>query len=268
LLKRQEEAYAGRQGGRLWVVNKTDGIAIARYVLDTIPVFDGMAAAGGRLYLSTVDGRVVSLTASGLKAMPSADAEPLQTKWDQPEDPEYLLPLPEPKDADFEEVSGCKVFASEIGYRLQANSKDTLGVALKKLGEPITDTATFRTRIRAVPDAQGLLRNGFLAFGGSAKEAELVKCGVRLQPQMARIVQGAFQDEEEAAVSAKVDAPEAEGLEAVVTVDLAAQRVMYVANGVKLEAKLASPLRAITYLGYVMDSALIDVAPVEIERKD
>jgi hypothetical protein len=266
LLKRQEEAYAGLQGGRLWVVDKADGKPIARHVLDTIPVFDGMAVAEGRLYVSTVDGRVMSLTASGIAALPSADAEPIQTQWDKPEDPDYLLPLPEPKDADFQKVSGCRVFASELGYRLKADGRETLGVALKKLDEPITGTATFRTRIRAVPDGQGLLRNGFLAFGGSAEEAELVKCGVRLQPQTARIVQGPFEDREGAAVSADVDAPEAKGLEAVVTVDLAAQKVTYVANGVTLEAELASPLRAINYLGYMMDSALVDVAPIEIER--
>jgi len=268
LLERQEEAYAGRHGGRLWVVDKADGKPIARHTLDTIPVFDGMAAAGGRLYLSTVDGRVKSLTASGLTALPSADAEPLQTKWDKPEDPDYLLPLPEPKDAEFQKVSGCKVFASELGYRLRANGKDTLGVAVKKLDEPITGTATFRTTIRAVPAAKGLLRNGFLAFGSSAKEADLVKCGVRLQNQRASIVQGPFKETEKAGVSAEVDAPEAKGLEAVVTVDLAAQHVTYVANGVKLEAKLASPLHAITYLGYMMDSALIDVAPIDIEQAE
>jgi hypothetical protein len=142
-----------------------------------------------------------------------------------------------------------------------------LGLALKKLDEPITGTAVFRAKIRAVPDAQGLLRNGFLAFGSSAKEAELVKCGVRLQTQKASIVQGPFQDGERTAISAQVDAPESAGLEAVVTIDLAAQEVTYVANGVRLEAKLKSPLRAVTHLGYVIDSALIDVAPIEIERK-
>ena len=262
LLARQEEAYAGGQGGLLWVVDKTDGKATARYALDTIPVFDGMAAAGGRLYLSTIDGCLKSFTASGVAALPSLDT-PLETKWDEPEDPKYLLPLLEPKDADFTTVRGCKVFASEMGYCLRANGKDALGVALKKLEEPITGTATFRTKIRAVPESQGLLRNGFLAFGGSAKEAELVKCGVRLQLQKASIIQGPFQEEEKTSVSATVDVPETTALEAVVTVDLAAGKVTYVANGVKLEAKLKSPLRAITHLGYVMEGALIDVAPIE-----
>jgi hypothetical protein len=37
---------------------------------------------------------------------------------------------------------------------------------------------------------------------------------------------------------------------------------------VRIEAKLKSPLRAITHLGYVLDGALIDVAPIEIEQKN
>ena len=265
LLARQEEAYAGRLGGLLWVVDKTDGRAVSRHALDAVPVFDGFAAAQGRLYVSTVDGRLKSLTASGIAAL-SLDAQPIQTKWDKPEDPKYLLPLPESKETDFATVKGCTVFASDLGYRLRANGKKTIGVALKKLDKPITGTATFRTKIRAVSGGKGLLKNGYLAFGASAKEADLVKCGVRLQPQSASIVQGTSKEKKQRTVSAKVDAPDAKGLDAIVTVDLTSQEITYVANGVKLEAKLVSPLDAITHVGYVMDSALIDVAPIEIER--
>jgi hypothetical protein len=204
-----------------------------------------------------------------VKALPSLEAQPVQTKWDEPEDPKYLLPLPKPKDADFEKVSGCKVFASDLGYRLHANGKETLGLALKKLDEPITGTATFRTRIRAVPESQGRLRNGYVAFGRSAEEAELVKCGVRLQPQKASIIQGPLRGgKQQISVSADVDAPAAKGLEAVVTVDLATQQITYVANGVPLNAKIKTPLRTITHVGYVMEGALIDVAALNIDRLD
>jgi hypothetical protein len=265
LLKRQEEAYAGKQGVLIWELDRSDGRVVARRALDTLPVFDGLAAAGGRLFLTTVDGRVKALSPSGLAALPALDKEPLQTKWDEPEDPKYLLPLPESKAADFDQVSGCKVLASKLGYRLQANGRDTVGVVLKKLDQPIEGSVVFRTAIRAVPEGVGLLRNGYLAFGNSTKEAKLVKCGVRLQPQTAAIIQGELTGVGKA-VSAKVDAPEEKGLEAVVTVDLTAQEVTFVANGVTLKAKLKSPLRAITHVGYVMDSALIDVMPVKIER--
>jgi len=52
-------AMDGRRGGLLWAVSATHGKRLAGYRLDSPPVFDGMAAAHGRLYFSTVDGKVV-----------------------------------------------------------------------------------------------------------------------------------------------------------------------------------------------------------------
>jgi len=265
LLKRQEEAYQGRHGGQLWLVDKRQGKILTRHALDTIPVFDGMATANGRLCVSTVDGRVLSFSRSGIEALPSLESRPAQTKWNQPEDPKYLLPLPESKEGDFAVVKGCKVFASKLGYRLRVNGKDTLGIALKKLEQPIAGTAVFRAKIRAVLNHDGLRKNGWLAFGNGGNEADLVKCGVLLQPQKASIMQGPFKGPGKRVVSAPVEAPDKTGLEAVVTVDLGAQTVTYLANGVKLEARLETPLRSITHVGYIIDSALIDVTPITIE---
>ena len=58
-MQRQSRLFAGKEGGMLWVVNKKTGEKTAELKLDTIPVFDGLAAARGRLYISGVDGRVV-----------------------------------------------------------------------------------------------------------------------------------------------------------------------------------------------------------------
>jgi len=58
---RQEAAYAAKIGGVLWAVSADDGATVAQYELDSPPIFDGMIAAGGRLFLSTMDGRVVCL---------------------------------------------------------------------------------------------------------------------------------------------------------------------------------------------------------------
>jgi len=52
-------ALEGRKGGRLLAVSAEGGQPLAEYPLDAPPVFDGMAAAGGRLYLSTGDGKVL-----------------------------------------------------------------------------------------------------------------------------------------------------------------------------------------------------------------
>ena len=51
----------GRRGALLWVVSAKDGKKLAEHGLDASPVFDGMAAANGRLYLSTTDGKVSCL---------------------------------------------------------------------------------------------------------------------------------------------------------------------------------------------------------------
>ena len=59
ILKNPDEALAawmGKKGGLLWAVSTIDGKKLAEYKLDSPPVFDGMAASTGRLYLATQDG--------------------------------------------------------------------------------------------------------------------------------------------------------------------------------------------------------------------
>ncbi len=60
-LLRQEAAFENRSGGLLLAVSATDGKELARYPLDSVPVWDGMAAARGQLFLATMDGKVVCL---------------------------------------------------------------------------------------------------------------------------------------------------------------------------------------------------------------
>ena len=55
------EALETRRGGRVLVVSASDGKTLADYELTSPPVFDGMAAAEGRLYLSTKSGQVVCM---------------------------------------------------------------------------------------------------------------------------------------------------------------------------------------------------------------
>lgn len=56
-------SFEGRVGSELLVFSKKDGSKLAQYQLDSPPVFDGMAAANGRLYLSTLDGKIVCFAA-------------------------------------------------------------------------------------------------------------------------------------------------------------------------------------------------------------
>ena len=58
---RLADALLSTRGGRLLAVSATDGQPLAEYQLESPPVFDGMAAAGGSLYVSTKDGKVVCM---------------------------------------------------------------------------------------------------------------------------------------------------------------------------------------------------------------
>ncbi|MHC4328228.1 MAG: hypothetical protein ACYSWW_08935, partial [Planctomycetota bacterium] len=86
------EAFEGRAGGQLWVMDKANGNVISRYALNTIPVFDGMAAADDSLYVSTVDGHVFCLSETGNSPLRKIGKKPIRDAWDKPEDPSYLLP--------------------------------------------------------------------------------------------------------------------------------------------------------------------------------
>ena len=55
-LARQQSALGGEMGGLLRAVSAEDGTTLAEYRLASPPVFDGIAAAHGRLFLSAIDG--------------------------------------------------------------------------------------------------------------------------------------------------------------------------------------------------------------------
>jgi outer membrane protein assembly factor BamB len=54
-------AFEGRKGALLWSVATADGGKLAEIRLESEPVFDGLIASGGRLYLATRDGRVLCM---------------------------------------------------------------------------------------------------------------------------------------------------------------------------------------------------------------
>jgi hypothetical protein len=51
--------FTGKRGGLLCVLSAADGSELAKYDLASPPVFDGMAAAGRRLYMTTTGGEVL-----------------------------------------------------------------------------------------------------------------------------------------------------------------------------------------------------------------
>lgn len=61
LLTAQDEALAGDQGAKLLVVDTQSGETVSELQLDSLPVWDSLAAAEGCLYLTTTDGGVLRL---------------------------------------------------------------------------------------------------------------------------------------------------------------------------------------------------------------
>ncbi len=60
-LHEQTDVFEGQKGAFLRVVSASDGKKLTEYKLESMPVWDGMAAANGRLYLSMKNGRVLCL---------------------------------------------------------------------------------------------------------------------------------------------------------------------------------------------------------------
>jgi outer membrane protein assembly factor BamB len=56
-------AIDGKKGAVLWAVSAADGKKIAEYKLSAPPTYDGLAAANGKLYLTTRDGKVLCMSA-------------------------------------------------------------------------------------------------------------------------------------------------------------------------------------------------------------
>ena len=61
-------ALEGRQGGSLIAISTADGREVGKCRLDSPPVWDGMAATRGRLYLASMDGAVSCFSKSEQKA--------------------------------------------------------------------------------------------------------------------------------------------------------------------------------------------------------
>jgi len=53
-------AFEGRKGGVLYAIDATTGERLASHALPSPPVFNGAAAADGRLYLTQEDGSITS----------------------------------------------------------------------------------------------------------------------------------------------------------------------------------------------------------------
>jgi len=271
----QDEAIAGFRGEKgvsLRIVRTSDGMRMSEWTLDAMPVFDGMAAAKGRLYLAMKDGRLLCLGPGGkplsgnaTPTEPEAPAKPNApevTAQPSPADMERALSGPS-KRGDFSHVVAEKLVASDLGYRLAAKKGQT-GLAVKKLERPLAKTATFKLKLQPVAAFRHPRRfeNGFLAFGDGRDDAQLVKCGLKFVVGSAVILLGPTKGRP--AQSQKVRIRKSAVSEIEVTVDLTAQTVSLEAGGQKIESKLKRPLQSITHMGYAVLNAVTDFGPIEV----
>ena len=60
-LKLQDENLQGKHGGRMWLMDIRDGTQASEIKLDSLPVWDGMSTAYGKLFVATTDGKVICL---------------------------------------------------------------------------------------------------------------------------------------------------------------------------------------------------------------
>jgi hypothetical protein len=58
-LAEQSELNKGKKGGLMWAVSAANGNKLAEYKLASLPVWDGMVAANGELYMTTLQGDVI-----------------------------------------------------------------------------------------------------------------------------------------------------------------------------------------------------------------
>ncbi|MFH1923972.1 MAG: PQQ-binding-like beta-propeller repeat protein, partial [Planctomycetota bacterium] len=251
-------AFEGKKGAVLMAVSKADGAKQAAYRLPSAPVFDGMAAAAGRLFLSTSDGAVLCLGGGeGEPLQPAPDVNPGPV-------PALVAGFVETKShPDFQHLATIGITSSELGYRMRTAPRE-VGLALEKLAAPLTRRAEFRVRIRpnpgaASPDTPG---NGFLAFGDAPDDGQLVKCGFRISGKRLYVVQGPLLDGQ--AVSKPIDVKANEVAELHVIVDLDTQKVTATMHGETVEAPLERQLDAVTWVGCCVTSVTSDFSPIEV----
>jgi len=122
-LEAQAAALTGKMGGRLLAASAEDGRCLAAYELGRMPTFDGMAAAGGRLYLTTIDGKVLCLGNQGTPLPASEiELETLDVSIKQSRVPPAVGKGPS-RAGDFERVVRAIVTASDLGYYVYSDEQ-------------------------------------------------------------------------------------------------------------------------------------------------
>ncbi|MFV1968811.1 MAG: hypothetical protein ACC628_25620, partial [Pirellulaceae bacterium] len=163
------------------------------------------------------------------------------------------------KNADFAVLDQARVYQTELGYRV-ASEAPPGGMALKPLDTPLTGKVTLKCKLQYA-NGNGA-NNGYLAFGDSANEAQLVKCGLRQKMRTAAIIQGPLAAN--AGATTPCETNYETQYELIVTVDLASGSVTFQGGGTTVNAKLDRPMERITHVGYCLRGTIVDFSPIEV----
>ena len=257
---------------RLAAVSPSDGAPVVQYNLDAQPVFDGLAVAGGRIFIAMTDGQIACFGSDGGEGLARIDEDAagewkaLPTK--RPARPRRrptakIKPVPPTlKHPDFSHLVEIAVAKSDLGYRLRSVTRQE-ALALQQLKTPLRK-ATLKAKFRT---AQGFgypsfYENGFLAFGDGSDETKLVKCGLHIYQGSCAIIEGPYRGGKRTA--SMLGYGRGKVYEVEVDVDLAAGQVTMRTEGHTMKVKLSRPLGSITHVGYSLIHAVTDFSPVEI----
>ncbi len=268
LMVEQEKALNGKSGSIMLTVDKKSGKILSGYRMEIAPVLDGMAGAYGNLYVATTARTLCCLSSDGaaFDALSAEEITKLNTNSAPPAPPKKKsgpakkakpINLPS-KDAEFNKLDQAHAYQTQLGYRV-ASAADQVGMVLKHLDEPLTGKVTLKCKLQYA-NGDGA-NNGYLSFGDSAAEAQLVKCGLREKMKSAAIVQGPLADNEGTTTPCATDLEKQ--YELTVTVDLASGDVTFEGVGVTVAAKLQHPMKSITYVGYCLNNSIVDFSPIE-----
>ena len=254
------EAFQGKHGGMLMAVSKQDGKRLAAYHLPSAPVFDGLAAAKGNLYMAMVDGTVRCLGGvgtTGLKPAPAVKPGRVPTGI-----PTFVGTKTHP---DFQRLSEIKVRPSKLGYRVETVT-GLFGLAVRKLAAPLGGKAVIKTQVVSRPGSPpGTMGNAFLLFGSGPDNDKLMSCGFRISGQRLYLGQAPFPKGKTVAKPVQTGLKCDTVLDMAVTVDPAEVKVTFEMNGAVVEAPLEPDLGAISWVGYAVGGVDADFGPIEVE---
>lgn len=217
---RSMDSFTGKRGGRLAAFSADHGQLLSNWKLDALPVFDGLAAAQGQLFMSLQDGSVRCFGAQG-QSLDSAVSDAIEVLPEEllASDSEYRRevrerlgkplaagngangqPLPggavqpvvgEDLANDFSFVSAARVVKGPLGYRVAAD-KNEVALVLHQLETPVRSKSAWEFKIEAADGFPNppYFQNGFIALGDGVNDEQLIKCGLQFVQSVARIQQG------------------------------------------------------------------------------